>query len=80
MLDDRKRKEVCLARMKASFHVGFMGNAKEVLDGSAEEILRTTYGGAGVGTSPTSKRKRIEMEKGQRPFAVEKGLIMTRYI
>jgi cryptochrome len=63
MLDDKERRDVCLRRMKAAYDVGFMGDAKEVLDGSAEGILREKY--ASTEISP-KKRKRDVVEKGQK--------------
>jgi cryptochrome len=64
MLDDRKRREVCLTRMKAAYALGFKGDAKEVMDGTAEKILREKY--AAAAPPPTPKRKRDEKEKGQK--------------
>ena len=63
MLDDRKRREVCLTRMKSAYDLGFKGDAKEVMDGTAEQILREKY--AAAVPPPTPKRKRDEKEKGQ---------------
>ena len=63
MLDDQERKEMCLARMKAAYDLGFKGDAEEVIEGTADEVLKGKYTAAGP--PPTRKRKRYEREKGQ---------------
>ena len=63
MLDDRERKEVCLVRMRIAYDVGFKGDAKEVMEGTADQILKENYKTAAP--PPTPKRKRDEKEKGQ---------------
>lgn len=62
MLDDKERKEKCLRRMKAAFDLGFKGDSKEVLDGSARKLLQQKYGGS----SESQKRKRNTADNGQK--------------
>lgn len=59
MLDDRERKEVCLERMKIAYDVGFKGDTKEVMEGTADQNYTTAE------RPSTPKRKRDGKEKGQ---------------
>jgi len=63
MLDDDERRRICLARMKAAYEAGFKGNAPEVIDGSAEPIVREKYESAG---SPPRKKQRSGPDPKQR--------------
>lgn len=40
MLDEKREKARCIARLKAAYAVGLHGDAAKVLDGSAEAIVR----------------------------------------
>ncbi|PWN40259.1 Cryptochrome/photolyase FAD-binding domain-containing protein [Ceraceosorus guamensis] len=44
ILDEKKEKEHCIARMKVAYAKGWRGDAKEVLEGKAQEILRKEHG------------------------------------
>lgn len=43
MLDEKHEKERCIARLKIAYEEGLHGDAPEVLDGSAEEILKRRF-------------------------------------
>lgn len=43
MLDEKREKERCIARLKVAYGVGLHGNSAEVLDGSAERILKDKF-------------------------------------
>lgn len=43
MLDEKTEKERCIARLKIAFEVGLHGNAPEVLNGKAEDILKQKF-------------------------------------
>ncbi|KAJ9104277.1 hypothetical protein QFC20_004559 [Naganishia adeliensis] len=43
MLDEKREKERCIARLKVAYGVGLHGNAPEVLDGRAEGILKEKF-------------------------------------
>lgn len=43
MLDEKREKERCIARLKVAFGAGLHGDASEVLDGRAEGVLREKF-------------------------------------
>lgn len=43
MLDEKREKERCIARLKVAYTVGMHGDAPEVLDGRAEGILKEKF-------------------------------------
>lgn len=43
MLDEKREKERCIARLKVAYGVGLHGNAPEVLDGRAVGILKEKF-------------------------------------
>ena len=43
MLDEKHEKERCIARLKVAYEEGLHGDASEVFDGSAEEILKRKF-------------------------------------
>lgn len=43
MLDEKHEKERCIARLKIAYEQGLHGDAPEVLDGSAEGILKRKF-------------------------------------
>jgi cryptochrome len=47
MLDEKREKERCIARLKIAYTVGLHGDAPEVLDGRAEGILKEKFRQAG---------------------------------
>lgn len=56
MLDEKHEKERCIARLKIAFSEGLHGDAPEVLDGSAEDILKRRFRDA-MGTEEDEEEK-----------------------
>lgn len=43
MLDEKTEKERCIARLKIAYQVGLHGNAPEVMNGKAEDMLKQKF-------------------------------------
>lgn len=69
ILDEHAEKDRCIARLKNAFALGLHGDSKEVLDGSAEGMLRAKHEESGVsagGEAEVKSEKQIKDEKGKR--------------
>ncbi|KAF3930647.1 Cryptochrome-1 [Dactylella cylindrospora] len=45
MFDWKERREICLRGMKAAYEAGFYGSSEEVINGTANEVIKTRFGG-----------------------------------
>ena len=67
MLDEQMEKDRCIARIKDAYSLGLHGDSPEVLDGSAEGILKKRHEQSGAGKVKTEaekeETKRVERRK-----------------
>ncbi|KAK6544467.1 hypothetical protein TWF694_001161 [Orbilia ellipsospora] len=58
MFDWRERKEICLRGMKAAYKAGFHGTSEEVINGTANNILKENFGDDIEGAMTTTDEER----------------------
>lgn len=78
ILDEHKEKDRCIARLKNAFALGLHGDAAEVLDGSAEGMLREKHEESGAMVIKSEKEK--AEEKGARKREREGDSSLDGYI
>lgn len=67
ILDEKAEKDRCIARIKIAYGENFHGDSPEVLDGTAEEVLKKKGEEAGLGEvkpkEEVEEEKRVEKRK-----------------
>jgi cryptochrome len=63
MLDEELEKKRCMARLKAAYHVGLHGSDKEVLDGTADGLVKDEYKDSLPSESSGRKKSKSEDTK-----------------
>jgi cryptochrome len=66
MLDEQAEKQRCISRIKNAYSINFHGNSPEVMDGSAENILRDKHIETGALKVEVKSEQEVKRERGEK--------------